>query len=237
MKTNDIKQIWKSANADETTRKQYSLNEIQEYRKKKSRQFSQSGKRIIYFDIGFKGLLVLALLYLVTFQVTEPVYQQIIVVLASITAILLGVNFIYLKTLKKIKETDAVMDNLKKQLYYFENTYRNFIINSSLSNPFFVVTGFFFYFQFKYHEIRMGTPWEDPVLYLFLIAAFMISFGAQWANYRNQVKELTEAIEDLDDESIASLKIEEHRISRRRNLFMYTILVVLGVLLLLYFLL
>jgi len=237
MKTDDIKQIWKSANTDETVGKQYSLKEIQEYRKKKSRQFSQSGKRIIYFDIGFKGLLVLALLYLITFQVAEPVYQQIIVVLISVTAILLGMNFIYLKKLEKIKETDAVMNNLKNQLHYFKNTYRNFIINSSFSNPIFVVTGFFFYFQFKYHEIRMGTPWEDPVLYLFLLAAFIISLGAQWANYRNELKELTEAIKDLDDESIASLKIEEHRMSRRRNLFMYTILIVLGMLVLLYFLL
>jgi len=236
MKTNDIKQIWKSANTDETTGERYSLSEIQDYRKNKSHQMSTSGSRAIWFDIVFKGLIAAALLFLLVFQVTQPVYHQIIVVLISVTVLLLGLNFSYIKKLRAVKETDAIMENLKNKLHYFKTTFRNFIINSSLSNPLFVLTGFFFYYQFKYHEIRMELPWNDPILYLFLLLAFIISFGAQWANYRSQVKELAETIEDLDNESLASMKIAERRIKKRRNVIMYTILILLGLLIFLYIL-
>lgn len=237
MKTNDIKQIWKSANTDETTGKRYSLSEIQDYRKKKSHQMSTSGFRAIRFDIAFKGLIAAALLFLLVFQVTQPLYHRIIVILIFVTVVLLWLNFSYIKKLKAVKETDAVMENLKIKLRYFKTTFRNFIINSSLSNPLFVLTGFFFYYQFKYHEIKMELPWHDPVPYLFLLLAFIISFGAQWTNYRSQVNELTETIEDLDNESLASMKIAERRIKERRNLIMYTILILLGLLIFLYFLL
>ena len=237
MKTNDIKQIWKSANTDETTGKRYSLSEIQDYRKKKSHQMSTSGFRAIRFDIAFKGLIAAALLFLLVFQVTQPLYHRIIVILIFVTAVLLWLNFSYIKKLKAVKETDAVMKNLKIKLRYFKTTFRNFIINSSLSNPLFVLTGFFFYYQFKYHEIKMELPWNDPVMYLFLFVAFIISFGAQWGNYKNEVRELSETIRDLDDEKMATIKIEENRLRKKRSLFMYTILILLGLLIFLYFLL
>ena len=236
MKTNDIKQIWKSFSPDDGANKRYSLNDIQVYRKKKSQQLSKTGSRAIYFDIVFKSLIAFALAYLVVFQVTESVYKPIISILISITVLLLGMNFIFLKKLKKIKGTDAIMDNLKNKLHYFETTYRNFIINSSFSNPLFVLTGFLFYFQFKYGEIRMETPWNDPVPYLFLLVAFIISFGAQWTNYKNEVRELTETIRDLDDEKLAAIKIEEYRKRRKRNLFIYSVLLLVGILILLFFL-
>lgn len=82
----------------------------------------------------------------------------------------------------------------------------------------------------------MELPWNNPILYPFLLLAFIISFGAQWTNYRSQVKELTETIEDLDIAIFVSVTIAERRMKKRRNIIVYNILILLGLLIFLYFL-
>ena len=136
------------------------MNEIQIYRKQKSYQTSKSGRLVILFDIGFKSVVIIELIYLLILLSHQEPYQIIAGLLLIFTASLILIELNFIKRLKLIRETDSVIENLKNKLYYLKTTYKNFIFISALSSPLFVLSGFFLYYHFKYNEIRMGTPFR-----------------------------------------------------------------------------
>ena len=230
----DVKQIWKSAQKDELLNKRYSLEDIHKYRKYKSHQTSKSIRRAIIFDILYKSVVMMELLYLLIFLDYQFPYQIIVGLLMLVAISLVFVEMNFLKKLKLIKETDSVIEIIRRKLDYLSNTYNKFIFISAFTNPLFVLAGFFLYFHFKYNEIRLETPSEDPVLYLILLVAFALSFFAQQPVYRMQRKELQESINEIDDVEFASVKIEESKQRRRYLIAAFTLLILAGILILLY---
>ena len=171
----DLKNIWKTAGKNELKIKRYSLAEIELYRTKKSKQVSRSSRAGILFDILYKIVAAAEFIYLLVILNSQPFYQIIITCLAAALFILIAVEAGFLRKLNLISDSDTVIGNLQKKYNFLKTTYRKFIFISALSNPFFVTAGFFLYFYFKYNEIKMGTPFGDPVLYLFIVISFLIS--------------------------------------------------------------
>ena len=226
----DIKNIWKTANKNETVMKKYSLADIKLYKEKKSKQLSKSSRLSILFDIAYKCLAFLELSFLLIFLNYQYPFQTIIGFLLAIICVLVFFEAGFLKKLNLIKDTDSVIDNLQKKLSFMKTTYRKFIFIGALSNPLFVGSSIFLYYYFKYSEIRIGTPLEDPILYLFLIAAYSISLFGQWPFYKIQIKELKENIEDIEDTQIASVKIEKAKKRKRNILIISSLLILIGIL-------
>ena len=232
MEETDLKNIWKKAGGNESKIRKYSLADIESYRTKKSRQVSKSSRAGILFDIFYKIVTAAEFIYLLIF-LNASAWQIIIACLLAALCILIAVELGFLKKFNLISDNDPVIDNLKKKYGFLKITYKKFIFYSALSNPFFVTGGFFLYFYFKYNEIKMGTPFEDPVLYLFILISFIISLAAQWFPYKSQLKDLKESIEDLDDDKIAGVKIEEAVRRRKKIIIISSILLLAGVLFLL----
>jgi len=233
MESLDITKIWKSAQNDELLNKRYSIDDIQKYRKQKSHQTSQQIQRSILFDVGYKSIAIAELIYLLISLNYQYPFQIIIGLLLFTAVSLCFIEIYFLKKFKSIRDTDSVLENLKNKLSYLKTTYKKFIFISALSNPLFVLSSFFIYYLFKYNEIKLGTPAEDPVLYLILLAAFAISLIGQLPVYKMQKKELLESIYEMDDADLASIKIQNTKQRRRITLITFTILVLLGVLALL----
>ena len=229
----DIKQIWKGANKKELLAKSYSLDDIQKYRKRKSHLISKSSRLTIFFDIGYKSVTLIGLIYLLTVLNHQEPYQIIIGSLMAVTASLVLIEINFIEKLKSIKETDSVIDNLQNKLIFLKTTYNQFIFLSALSNPLFVLAGFLLYHHFKYNGMHTGTPMTDPVTYIFLVIAFAISFFSQKPIYNTQIKELQESIHDMNDTAMASIKIEENKKRKRNNIILCSILILIGVLFLL----
>jgi len=228
-----IKDIWETARSGDLPTNIYSLEDIRKYRSKKSQQTSVSGRWSILIDIFIKGLVILGMVYLLIFLNNQTQYKYIIGFVVVVGALLIVIEINFLSKLKAIRETDSVIDNLTRKLNYFKRHHKYFIFISALSAPMFVFTGSFLYYYFKYNEIRLESPVEDPVIYLFLIAAFTISFFSQMPLYKLQLKELKESIEEMDDTQTASIKIKESRERQRRNIIISAILILAGILLLL----
>jgi MFS family permease len=229
----DLKKIWKTAGEDELKIKKYSLNEIQLYRTKKSKQASRTSRTGILFDIFYKIAVSAGYIYLLIILDYQFPWQIIITCLLAALLILAAAELGFLKKLNLISESDSVIENLQKKYDFLKTTYKKFIFFSALSNPFFVTGGFFLYFYFKYGEIKMAAPFEDPVLYIFIVISFLISLAGQWPFYKIQLKDLKESIEDLDDDKIAGLKIEEAIRRRKKIIVISSILLLTGVLFLL----
>ena len=229
----DIKNIWRIAGEKEFETKKYSLADIQSYRTKKSKQISGSGRAGIIFDIFYKTATIFEFIYLLIFLNYQYPFQIIIICLLAAVCILIAFELGFLKELNLISESDSVIENLQKKYSFLKTTYLKFIFASALSNPLFITGGFFLYFYFRYNEIIMGTPFEDPVLYLFIIISFLISLVSQWMPYKIQLKDLKESIEDFDDTLTASVKIEEANKRRKRIIIISSVLLLAGVLILL----
>lgn len=232
MKKHDIQHIWNLARADEAGIKKYTVEDIRKYRSEMSHKTSKSSRLVIIFDIGYKSILAMALIFLLTLNPGHP-YQLIISLLIISIILLILLEFHFIRKLKSIKETDSIIENLKNKLKYFTTTHNQFILISAISSPLLVLSGFFFYYLYKYGEIRMTSPADDPVMYLFLIAAFVISYYAQRPMYKIQVRDLKTSLQDMDEGLITSINIEESRKVRRKHLIAISILALIGILVLL----
>ena len=229
----DIKEIWKNYGGNKPEEKRYSLEEIQSYRRKRSKAASKSSRIGLLFDLGYKSIIMIGLIFLTLILNHQFPYQIVVASLIAITCVLIFAEIRFLKKLNKIKDSDPVIDNLKEKLNYFKSTHKKFIFTSALSNPILFVAGMFFYDHFKYGSIQTRAISDDFVIYIFLALSFFISLIGQWPFYKNQIKELEESIVDLDDIQTASEKIDAAKRRRRWFIIISSILVLLGVLLLL----
>ena len=216
--------------------KKYTVAEIQSYRKKRSKHVSKSSRFAILFDTGYKIVIIAELSFLIIVLKHQPIVQIIAGGLILISILLILFNIGVIKKLNRIKETDAVIDNLQEKLLFTKTTYKKFIFTSCLSNPFFVFSGFLLYEYFKYNEIQATIPFENLLLFIFLSAAYMVSLFGQLPPYLMQVKELKESIEDLEDTQTASRIIEETKRRKRIITIVSVIFLFIGVSLLLLFL-
>ena len=229
----DIKYIWKTAYENDADIKHYSLNDIHEYRKKKSKLTSNSSRISILFDIIIKSFIILELIYLSVIHKYQYTYEIIAPFIIIITLMFIFLEIGFIKKLNRIKETDSVIANLKEKLYYLKNTYKKFIFIAALSSSLFFISGVFLYNHFKYGKILTSSPFEDPVLYILMILAFIISLFAQWSYYKIQLNELKESIEEFGDVHTAAIKIEETVRRRRIYIIVASILALIGILILL----
>ncbi len=228
----NLTQIWKTANNAEISDIKYSISDIQKYRQQKSQKTSKSNRLDILFDIGFKFIITIELVFLLVFLNNQVSYKLIIGMLVLATFLLIMAELSFIKKLQLIRETDSVINNLKKKLNFLKTSYRKFILISALSSPLFVFSGFMLYYFFKYGEIQLESPIADPVMYGFLVVAFIISYFSQNPHYKVQLKELEESIEEMDDEKTASIIIQETKRRHKKNLIVFSILILLGFILL-----
>ena len=137
----DLKNIWKNANKNEAGFRQYSMDDIREYRKNKSNTATVSSSRLILFDIIYKSVIILGFIYLLIVLKNQFTYKIITGIMLAVSFLLMIIEIGFIKKLKFIKETDSVLDNLKKKLHYLKTTYLKFVFTSSISNSFFFAAG------------------------------------------------------------------------------------------------
>ena len=231
----DIEKIWKASNDSESGGIGYSLEDIRRYRTKKSGEASRSGRWSISFDIIYKAIVISLYVFLIVILNGQQGYRYLSGFIALLLTLLVIMDFRFLRQLNLIKETDSVIENLTKKLEFLKSVKNYFIFISSLSNLFFVLACFFLYYHYKYNEIRLSSPFDDPVIYLFLLAAFLISYISQQTVCNRQIKELRESIEDIDDIYTARAVIDESRKLRMINICIYLVLVLTGIFLLVFF--
>ena len=220
MEDDKLKNIWKKATGFPEKSK-YTLAEIASYKQKKARDTNRNIRRGILVDIGYKAVIILGLIVHLFLQGTKD--SQVFWIIGGLillTVVLVGINLQFIRRLDQLTESNSILENLQQKIAYLRTTYRPFLFLSPLSNFLFILTGFFFYYHFKYGAIQMDPPWEDPVLYGFLILGYLIGFWAALPFYRMHLRELEECLEDLDDQFMAGLKIREHQ---RRKLLYYII--------------
>lgn len=208
-----IQKIWNSQMDKEPEQSGLSLNDIREIREKYGRKITRSSYWSIGFDTLYKSLVVagyIGLLFAGDLHAAKAVLSS--------TVTVLFIFFIYKNIslraqLRSIDETGDVYSVLLSKYDFLARFYKEFLLTSSITHPFFVLAGFQFYLFAKYGEDRLITLLTDPVTYVFLVLSFALPFIVQRTVFARELRDL-ESILDLE---LAETGADLHMVHMNRN--------------------
>jgi hypothetical protein len=228
MEAFNMKDIWKSNYTEASNAAKYSVEDIRAFKQGQSSRAFRSGRMIILFDLFFKGLFLIALVYLWIIHPGERLFS--IGVPVFLILLLMVWESTMLKKLPSPASDESVVKHLEKHLHFLQTTYLSFIFTSALTSLLLVYTGFLYNFSFKYNQMSLPLPSENWVIYAFLAAAFLFSFIAQKITHQIQISDIVNSIKVIKGNSTTGQPINYLRKKRKRQWIIGILLVLLGIL-------
>lgn len=231
----NIKSMWRGDHLAGQEGKIMSEEQILAYRQQQSRSFSTSMRRLTWFDIIYKTLI--ALVFALSFFQGNivPIEKWVLAGVIGVSLMLIIMEYGILNKLNLIRQDVPIRESLRKKIDFHKQYYKRFVLLSSLSNPLMVLSGFIMYELIKYREIIMGTPFDSPVPYLFLMAALLIGYFSNLPFYRIRLKELEDCIKEVDENYMSTVKLSHAQKKKRNRMIIFSVLLLLGLAAVLFF--
>jgi len=237
MKTMDmdsLKTAWKEEQGFEY--KKLSESEIQRFLQQKSRDITQQFRKGLTFDVILKSLIGLSLIGMLILLSKN---LNLVIVLAAVLVLLLWTIWFQWRMFRKIPREDGsppvIRTSLEKRIQFYRNHYVKSLYIGSLSNVLIFVSGSLYYFYFKYGEIRPLDLTDYMVFGVAIILAYALGAWAQIAHHNFQVRQLESCLREIDEDAMTVLTLRDQRKKERRLLFLAVSAMILGLLLLAYF--
>jgi len=230
MKNNEFKHIsdlWKKAEKNGGSHKVYSEKDINEFKMKKSIDFSKALQKSILFDIAFKGLLIIAVVTLFSLFQSNVTMIIALIIVTGISGL-----FMYYENLVRKQFIDLddysrdLQTVLKEKVNFYNQSFPKVKWMVAFTNAFFVWIGSLFYYFSKYGYYRIESLADVIVSAIMILLAFGISYVALTFQYKYYIKELKECLFNLDDEQTAVMVIA----NQQRRKILFTIGAILAVL-------
>lgn len=186
-------------------------------------------KLSILFDIGLKSLLLIPTIYLLFHYPDHPSVFTLVASLTGILIFLIVYQTYILSKYMKIKETDSIIEKLKKKYNFYSGAYQRFLFTGSLSSPLFVMTGFLIYLHLRYGGIDLAEKFGDVILFTIIIFAWILSLIFQIPVYLFEMKELKSEIIDLDDSSWQIINLTKDDRARNRRSILFIVFIFAGI--------
>jgi len=208
--------------------------EIHNFMKSASKIVGQY-RRSLLFDIGLKGILIIAFLVLIVLLKNQSL------------AILTNSFFVFIATIGIIWQTkvyksvdnisitkEHLKDLLKAYIDFYTGQYIKSIFVSALSSTLFFLSGSLFYLHFKYEQIPT-FEWDDfIVLALGIILSYGVSAFAQIKQNDYQIKQLESCLVEIEEDTISASSIKKYKTNRIKNIVKIGITLIVGVMIFLY---
>ena len=237
MELDDLKKVWAKVN-DQTGQTQYSKEEIADFRKARSRDFSTWIQNGLSFDIIVKGLLIAAYIFLIYLQSSSPGF-----VLMSIGIITLCLALIILefKHLRKSKNADSgsfsVQEGIREKIKFLKSYYYRILFIQGVSNPIFVFAGVCFYYNQKYGSLKFESINDILIIVLILIISYLFTLPTTLSLYGYHYKVLRTSLASLEDEESWIDAISRYKKQKLILSWILGVLLSVGVIALLYLIL
>jgi len=213
-----------------------SRDQIQKFMQSVSKNISGLFKQSLIIDIIIKTLLSFSfglLIVLYSNQSRIQIINAVFIFLAIFCIV------IQIKIYKKIPGMKNADQNIKTLLYSYIDFYtRKFVLSliiSSFSSSLFFISGALYYFYFKYETIR-SFQYDDYLVFgAIVVIGFLLSAFVQIKNFKFHVNQLENGLTEIEQESIDENKLKHYKKLNNRNLIIYSIILVIGLLLLILF--
>jgi hypothetical protein len=207
----------------------FSPSEIRSFRKKYLVRISSSAERLIVFDLIYKWIVATAYACLIFLADFAPLNTAISIV-AILTLLLFSQQNNSLRAqVRKLDGSADITSSLKNKYDFFIRIRREFLPAASLSHSYFVLAGFQYYMYFKYGGINLESLFHDPVIYIFLVIAYLVPLLVQRHQFTAEIGELKQLIdaEFPDQPGNVNLNLIQRR--RRFRQFVFILLLLAGV--------
>jgi hypothetical protein len=233
MENNNIKEIWDKGKNQVNT---YSLNEIKNFRYKKSSSIFRSVRNSVWLNYILKIIFIIALLLL---SILNSKQTNILYVNILLTTVCAGLIIFDLRILKSINTIEFADEDLKNKLNslnkFFNINYSVYRIISPLISPLLILIGSFYYHFFKYSVIEFANAEDLIVLTVILLIGYIIGIIGNYFGSSFLIKETVNIINLNDEEGILQTEII-NKIKKRKIIWIaITSLIAMSGIILFYF--
>ena len=229
----NYKNAWKNERSFDE--RKLSENEISMFMQSSSRSIVTLFRKGLLFDIFFKIVLLISLVFLFFLMQGQSAWRftvvfQIILILAGI----FWQKHILHKIPDQSEKGSSAFDKLR---IYIDFYYRYYIVSiyiGALSSSFFFLIGSIYYLHYKYLEIPQLQIDDFVVCGLGLVFSFGISAFFQLKQNKFHIKQLEESLREIEENTINELSIEKYKTNRIKNMAIIGIAMIIGVILFLY---
>jgi len=237
MKATDIdslKSAWKNERGFEN--KTLSQSDIEKFLQRKSKDISRLFKAGLSFDVVLKSILGASLVGIIILFSDN---RQMVIAMCVLLGLILWTIWFQLIMYKRIPTSEffetVIRTSLESKIQFYHQRYIKSLYIGALSNSLVFVSGSLYYFYFKYGEIRPMDLVDYLVFGTAIIIAFVLGAVVQIAQHNFQVRQLESCLQEIDEDSISTLTIKEHRNKKLRLFFIALLALICGLLLLAYF--
>lgn len=226
-----MKSAWKNEKNFEDLR--LSEADIERFLSKRSKDISQLFRKGLRFDILFKGIIGASFIGLLILFHENLVL--ILIICAILLVLLWAVRYQWLM-ISRIPEDHSsvpvIRNSLEDKIEFYRRHYIKSLFVGALSNAFLILSGVFYYFYFKYGELR-SFMWDDYLVFaaIILIGYFFGAY-AQIAQHNFQIKQLESCLQEIDENSISTYTLRKQKNRKKRMILLFVLTILCGLLLL-----
>ncbi len=233
MDFDNLKQVWK-AGQNYQQAPAYSQDDIQAFRRSRSRDFTKWIRSSLRMDIVVKTLIATALIVLVFLFDTSWIVPLVLIALAALCVLLVLVEMPYMQRSIRLDEaTDSMQQTLVDRITFLKTFYFRIQFFIGLSNPLLVCTGAFYYYYLKYQDIVFADLEDVLVFAAILIISFLFTIPTTASMYGFHLRGLQNALANLDDTDHWQKEIRRHQKSKKVMSWVFGALLVVGIIALL----
>jgi len=231
----EYKSAWKAEHS--FFEEKLSRDQIVKFMQLASKNISGLFKKSLIIDILLKVVLAISigvLLVLYSNQISVLIINTTLIIF-TLTGILLQI-----RTFKKIPEVHNNNENVKTLLYSYIDFYkRRFtlsLIITSLSGSLVFIVGAFYYMYYKYGKIH-SFHFDDYLVFgVIIVISFLFSLLFYSRNFNFHVHQLENSLADIEQDSMSESKLKHHKKLYNRNIIIYSIILSIGLMLLVFIL-
>lgn len=232
MELEEIKKIWKQMDGVHQS-KAYSPEEIDSFRKARSKDFTGWVRTSLNFDIVVKSIIGLACLVLLVLYLGQPLVAIICAILFAVILITIPIER---KAIRKAHTLDvedgSVQEILKKKVAYLKTMYFRIQMIQGLSNPLLVIAGALIYYKTTYNQVPVLDLVDWVVLISIVLISFFVTLPTTFGLYGYHLKTLQGCLGSFTDPDGWAREMKVFKKQRKVLSLLLGFLLVLGIILL-----
>ena len=233
-KDKDILKIWETAGDTLKDQQQLNKEKMETLLSKTSTEYTSGIKRLLKADAIFKVILIFGFIVVAAFNLANLFVLAINLVCIIIGALTIKEERKLIEGIDNLQEFKGNIRNyIENDLKYFKSNIFKYPFVLSMSVFLFYVLGSLIYHGIKYETIRPIDDLQDGIVLIsFLLFSVIFSFAVYFPYFTSRINYLKKLLNDIDQDELIVDHIDNQKVKKRKSVVIFSILILLGVLLL-----